>query len=138
MRHTASTFKTVKQGTIWYKMRMQKPSYQASKNNHFVYHNLTTSPALQNRSNRQKEPVNRSSSQCHRCRRQRESNQTNTPLSLHPSQPKHNTTKSKTKPNLFFNPPHPNQTKQTALLLPQYKKMRKQENASCHSRRKWE
>jgi len=137
MRHLASTFKAVKQDTIWYKMRVQKPSYQASKNNHFVYHRLTTSTALQSRSNRQKEPVGNSSSQYHRCRRQRQSNNKHpSSLSIPPVQTQHNETQNQPK-SFFFT--HPNQTKPPC---PPHrikdKKERKQENASCHSRRKWE
>jgi len=122
MRHLASTFKAVKQDTIWYKMRVQKPSYQASKNNHFVYHRLTTSTALQSRSNRQKEPVGNSSSQYHRCRRQRQSNNKHpSSLSIPPVQTQHNETQNQ--PKSFFYPPKPNQT---ALPPPPYKRQERE------------
>jgi len=106
-------------------MRMQKPSYyQASKSNHFVYHRLTTSTALQNRANRQKEGVGHSSSIYHRYRRQRQSNNKHSPSP--PIIPSPITTQRNPKPNQFFFLPIPTKQNKTrsALLLPRCKRIK--------------
>jgi len=101
---------------------MHKPSYQASKNNHFVYHSLTTSLCCRtDQTGRNNQWIVLAHNIIDVVGR---GNQTNTPLSLHPSQSK-TQQNPKLKPNLFLT--HPTQTKpnKPPLLLPRYKKQEK-------------